>query len=124
MRSVRIAFALVLAGVVLGASAAHADDVAPFQVTLPTVSGPVPSDPNSFAFGAEGFGSQPAVPDGYVVEEFFFSGTGNIYEYTPTGIRVVDPCPPALTQGCTNVPYTTRMLVKRPKNRRAFSGTW
>jgi len=113
MRSVRIAFALVLAGVVLGASAAHADDVAPFQVTLPTVSGPVPSDPN-----------QPAVPDGYVVEEFFFSGTGNIYEYTPTGIRVVDPCPPALTQGCTNVPYTTRMLVKRPKNRRAFSGTW
>ena len=42
MRSVRIAFALVLAGVVLGASAAHADDVAPFQVTLPTVSGPVP----------------------------------------------------------------------------------
>jgi len=70
---------------------------------------------------AGGQGSTTRMP---VVEEFFFSGTGNIYEYTPTGIRVVDPCPPALTQGCTNVPYTTRMLVKRPKNRRAFSGTW
>jgi alpha/beta hydrolase family protein len=63
------------------------------------------------------------VPHGYVVEEFFVSGTGNLYEYTPTGIRMVSPCPAAATSGCTNIPYTTRFLVKRPLNRHHFSGT-
>jgi hypothetical protein len=124
MKTLRIVFALAFAALLLEvAFGARAADVTPFQVTLPAVTGPIPSDPNSFAFGVEGFGNQPAVPDGYVVEEFFFSGTGNIYEYTPTGVRIVEPCPPALAQGCTDIPYTTRMVVKRPKNRRAFSGT-
>lgn len=102
---------------------AAGDDVTPFAVALPTVTGPIASTPTDFPFGAEGFDIMPPVPRGYVVEEFFVSGTGNLYEYTPTGIRVVSPCPPAATSGCTNVPYTTRFLVKRPRNRNQFSGT-
>jgi hypothetical protein len=63
------------------------------------------------------------VPAGYEEQEFFISGTARIYEYTPTGIRVVTPCPAALTDGCAQVPYTTRMVVKRPIDPRRFSGT-
>jgi hypothetical protein len=102
---------------------AAGDDVTPFTVALPTASGPIASTATDFPFGAEGFDIMPAVPRGYVVEEFFLSGVGNLYEYTPTGIRVVAPCPASATSGCTNIPYTTRFLVKRPRNRHEFSGT-
>jgi hypothetical protein len=102
---------------------AAGDDVTPFTVALPTATGPIASTATDFPFGAEGFDIMPAVPRGYVVEEFFLSGVGNLYEYTPTGIRVVSPCPAAATSGCTNIPYTTRFLVKRPRDRRDFSGT-
>jgi len=102
---------------------ARAADVVPFAVALPQVSGPIPSTSTSFPYIAEGFDVMPPVPDGYVEEEFFFSGTGNLYEFTPTGIQVVTPCPARADLGCTNIPYTTRMLVKRPKNKHAFSGT-
>src|SRR5215467_10726982 len=107
------------------AAPAHAagDDVVPFTVALPTVTGPIASTPTDFPFGAEGFDVMPPVPHGYVVEEFFVSGTGNLYEYTPTGIRIVSPCPASATSGCTSIPYTTRFLVKRPVNRHHFSGT-
>lgn len=101
----------------------NAADVAPFPVQLPTVTGPIPSTETNFPFGAEGFDIMPPVPRGYVVEEFFFSGTGNLYEYTPTGIQVVSPCPARATLGCTNIAYTTRMVVKRPANPQQFSGT-
>lgn len=99
-------------------------DVTPFTVTPPSVTGPIPSTPTDFPFIADGFGPEFAVPAGYEESEYFISGTGNLYEYTPTGIRVVTPCP-ASTQpyGCTNIPYTTRMLVKRPQDARKFNGT-
>lgn len=104
-------------------SAASAADVTPFTVGFPTVSGPIPSTSANFPFIADGFNVEPAVPKGYVEEEFFVSGTGNIYEYTPTGIRLVASCPAVAARGCTNLPYTTRMLVKRPKDMDDFSGT-
>jgi hypothetical protein len=63
------------------------------------------------------------VPTGYIEEEFFVSGTGNIYESTPMGIQLVASCPPIAKRGCANLPYTTRMLVRRPKDMREFSGT-
>src|SRR4051812_41808417 len=118
------AFALAF-GVIGLSTRAHAagDDVQPFTVKVPTLTGPIPSTPSNFGMGIEGFDIMPPVPAGYVVEEFFVSGTGNIYEYTPTGIRVVSPCPPAATAGCTNVAYTTRLVVKRPRHARDFSGT-
>lgn len=109
--------------VIAPAAIAAADDVQPFTVALPTVTGPIPSTPDNFGFAIEGFDVQPPVPDGYVIEEFFVSGVGNLYEFTPTGIRVVSPCPAAATSGCTNIPYITRMIVKRPRRDHAFSGT-
>jgi alpha/beta hydrolase family protein len=109
--------------VIAPASIAAAGDVQPFAVALPSVTGPFPSTPDNFGFGIEGFDVQPPVPAGYVIEEFFVSGVGNLYEFTPTGIRVVSPCPAAATSGCTGVPYTTRMIVKRPRRDHDFSGT-
>lgn len=98
-----------------------ASDVTPFTVSIPTVTGPIASTPTDFPFIALRFSVEPPVPDGYVEQEYFFSGTGTIYEYTPTGIQLVSPCPAVATLGCT-IPYTTRMLVIRPIKRNKFSG--
>jgi hypothetical protein len=110
-----------LSGMALPAPAL-AMDVTPFTVTVPSVTGPIPSTATNFPYIADGFSVEPPVPQGYVEEEFFFSGTGNLYEYTPTGIAIVTPCPAIAARGCTNLAYTTRMLVKRPADPRKFSG--
>ena len=90
----------------------------------PAVVGPIPSTTTDFPFIADGFGVAPPVPLGYEENEYFVSGRANLYEYTSGGIRVVSPCPPSAEPlGCRNIPYTTRMLVKRPSDPRRFSGT-
>jgi alpha/beta hydrolase family protein len=119
----KIAVTLVAFGLVALPVAAQAADVTPFTVAIPRVTGPIASTPTNFAFGVEGFDVQLPVPRGYVVEEFFISGTGNLYEFTPTGIQIVNPCPASATSGCSNIPYTTRLIVKRPREREDFSGT-
>ena len=112
-------------GVIAATSAADAADVTPFTVSIPTVTEPISSTRTNFPYIADGFDVEPPVPAGYVEQEYFFSGSGNLYEYTPTGIEVVTPCPASVTEGtdCTNIPYTTRMLVKRPIDPHKFSGT-
>jgi hypothetical protein len=100
-----------------------AADVTPFTVTLPTVTGPISSMPANVPFIALGFDVEPPLPEGYVEEEFFVSGTGSLYEYTPTGIQIVTPCPAIVARGCSNLPYTTRMLVRRPADPAGFNGT-
>jgi Alpha/beta hydrolase domain len=93
-------------------------------VPSPTAVGPIPSTSTDYPFIADGFGPQPPVPPGYEENEYFVSGRGNLYEYTSTGIRVVSPCPAiAEPVGCRHIRYTTRMLVKRPRDPRRFSGT-
>jgi hypothetical protein len=93
-------------------------------VSPPAVTGPIPSTSTDFPFIADGFGPEPPVPPGYEENEYFVSGRARLYEYTPTGVRVVSPCPAiAEPLGCQNIPYTTRMLVKRPVDPRRFSGT-
>jgi hypothetical protein len=104
-------------------AAVLAMDVTPFAVTLPTVAGPILSMPANIPFIALGFDVEPPLPEGYVEEEFFVSGTGNLYEYTPTGIQIVTPCPAIAARGCSNLPYTTRMLVRRPADPTGFNGT-
>lgn len=108
-------------------SAAFAADVQPFTVSPPTVSASVPTSATSYPFAADGFDARFPLPPGYEVHEYFISGNANIYEYTPTGIRVVAPCPASVTgsaqPACSDLPYTTRMLVYAPKNRSRFSGT-
>ena len=109
---------LALAGCSSGVS------VSPLAVPSPTVMGPIPSSATNFPFIADGFGVEPPVPPGYEENEYFVSGRGNLYEYTSTGIRVVSPCPASAEPlGCSKIPYTTRMLVKRPRDPRRFSGT-
>src|SRR5262249_10839860 len=99
-----------------------ASDVTPVTVSIPTGPAPIAPTDAVLPFVALGCAVAPPVPDGYVEQEYFFSGTGSIYEYTPTGIQLVSPCPAAATLGCT-IPYTTRMLVLRPIKPNKFSGT-
>jgi hypothetical protein len=113
---------LAALGVLMLPALASAADVAPFAVSLPTVTGPIASTATDFPFIADGFDVEPPVPQGYVEEEFFVSGTGNLYQFTPTGIEIVAPCPAIAARGCSNLPYTTRILIKRPADPRRFSG--
>ena len=118
--------ALVVAlGLAIAPAIGAAADVTPFVPSLPTVTGPIASTSTDFPFIADGFDVFPPAPKGYVEDEFFFSGTGNLYEYTSTGIEVVTPCPASVSEGsgCMGIPYETRMLVKRPANPAQFSGT-
>jgi Alpha/beta hydrolase domain len=93
-------------------------------VSPPAVAGPIASTSSDYPFIADGFGPEPPVPPGYEESEYFVSGRARLYEYTPSGVRVVSPCPvSAQPPRCTNIPYTTRMLVKRPRDPRRFSGT-
>jgi hypothetical protein len=50
---------------------------------------------------------------GYVEEEFLVSGSANVYDWGPDR---------ALHVTTANVPYTTRILVRRPRSAGAFSG--
>lgn len=93
-------------------------------VPTPRVVGPIPSTPSNFPFIADGFGPEPPVPSGYKENEYFVSGRANLYEYSASAVRTVDPCPlNAGPLGCRNIPYITRMLVKRPIDPGKFSGT-
>jgi hypothetical protein len=50
---------------------------------------------------------------GYVEEEFLVSGLANVYDWTSNG---------AVSVVTANAPYTTRVLVRRPRAGRPFSG--
>lgn len=50
---------------------------------------------------------------GYVEEEFFQSGTANIYDEDEAGKLIVTT---------PDAPYTTRLLVRRPADKKKFSG--
>ena len=55
---------------------------------------------------------------GYVEEEYAVSGTANLYDYVDDiGQR------PDIVVSTPDVPYTTRMLVRRPADARDFNGT-
>jgi hypothetical protein len=61
----------------------------------------------------------------YVQEEYFVSGVADVYTYNVSpvpGEVVLQPASPSLPQ-TENVPYTTRIIVKRPANPADFSGT-
>jgi hypothetical protein len=82
---------------------------------IPKVVGPIPVTATSHPFGAA---DQEMIPEnlskyGFVEEEYLVSGTANIYEWPTAGPAVVR------TSG---VPYTTRILVRRPARRSHSSG--
>src|SRR3954454_6262864 len=84
----------------------------------PQLTGPIPRTATSIPVGTAEFPGAAASIDlarhGYVEEEYFVSGTANVYEYDASGqgLRVKTP----------EVPYTTVILVRRPKNPQRFSG--
>lgn len=79
------------------------------------VTGPIEVTADSYPFCAA---NRSVVPqdldkDGYVEEEYFVSGEANVYDLDETGkVIVVTP----------DAPYTTRILIRRPKSKDDFSG--
>ena len=80
---------------------------------VPKVTGPLPVSATSYPFGAA---DHQLVPQdlhkiGYVEEEYLASGKANVYSWPAPGPAVVRT---------PDAPYTTRVLVRRPANRRAL----
>src|SRR5215212_4013550 len=83
---------------------------------IPSVVVPLAANSASHPFGGAAWEMQPEelAAHRYVEEEYLVSGTANVYEWNADNDAVVR------TPG---VPYTTRMLVRRPVNPRTQSGT-
>ncbi len=78
---------------------------------VPQVTGPISVTLWSYPFGYAWNIDLAKAP--YAEQEFFVSGRGNVYQYAPDGtVSVRTP----------NVPYTTRLLVRRPVDPKRFSG--
>jgi hypothetical protein len=95
---------------VLAAAGANA------QTPIPTVTGPVPVTATSYPYLAANTLAEPIdlAKAGYVEEEFFVSGTANVYDWAADG---------AVSVARANAPYTNRILVRRPADPARFSGT-
>ena len=85
----------------------------PAQTTpqLPRLVGPIPVTPSSRAYLGN-----PAVVDaaGYVEEEYFLEGTASTYDWIGISRDVRAVAGPS--------PYATRILVRRPRDAKRFSG--
>lgn len=110
---------LYLAGLlsfVLHGTALHSQPLSAIQATaLPQVTGPLPVTARSRPFGAADHTLQPQklAELGYIEEEFFISGNANVYDWPERGrLEVRTP----------DVPYTTRLLIRRPADAARFSG--
>jgi len=74
----------------------------------------VPTTPTSHPFGAADHQLKPEslAKRGYVEEEIFLSGAANVYDWPATGAVI----------RTSTAPYTTRVLIRRPKSKSKFSG--
>jgi hypothetical protein len=120
----RLFLALLLTGGLLAvASPARADGVG--TVPLPAVEGPVPSVVGSPGNNYTFFASDLGLPGrGYVEQEYFFSGTANVYDATVAPGIGARPTPsPTASVVSSGHPYKTRMVVRRPAAAEAFNGT-
>lgn len=83
--------------------------------TLPVVEGPIEVTETSHPFCAMQYSRVPLDVSsyGYVEEEYFLSGTANVYEADEYDRVIV------VKEG---LPYKTRILVRRPASRKKFSG--
>lgn len=104
MKWLNIALLWLCASLLLAPAAARAAEVR--RVADPTASSPMwldPAEPGSVAEAA-------LRRAGYVREEWFQSGTANLYG---DGLTVLE----------RGIPYVTRLIVIRPRDPRRFSGT-
>jgi hypothetical protein len=131
--------AIALALVFGGATAATASTSPPVTVknapgvsAMPTngthlsdgseLLGPIPVTAISYPFGS--FAKQPSPVNlasyGYGEQEFFLSDTATSYK--PASPTALSPDGQWAVVPDTTAPYTTRLLVERPKNPHAFNG--
>ena len=89
--------------------------VTPSTVPLPKVSGPIPVSKTSWPFNAADHSvtKRDLSKDGYEEEEYFIHGEANVYDWPAIG----------KLESFARGPYTTRILVRRPKDPSKFSGT-
>ncbi|MEU6670394.1 alpha/beta hydrolase domain-containing protein [Streptomyces sp. NPDC046727] len=117
---VALTAATALVGSLLAAGPAAAtaprDTPAADSLAVPHLTGPLPDTPRSHAFGGAAHTRRPEGLGkvGYVEEEYLVSGTANVYSWPGPG--------PAQVR-TAGVPYTTRILVRRPVTSSHFSGT-
>lgn len=107
---------LTLATLVLSSTTVVSAQNAPQGATpVPVVVGPLPVTAESYPYTMATTLLEPMDLSriGYVEEEFFVSGSANIYDWAPNG---------DLTVSIPNAPYTTRLLVRRPSDPARFSG--
>ena len=85
-------------------------DAAVTAVELPDITGPLENNADSYPFGTASRQNVPVDLEqyGYVEEEFIVSGYANVYEYHDVGVY------PKIR--CENGRYTTRILIRRPKD--------
>jgi hypothetical protein len=114
---------IFFSGAVIGGAAAQPADATLDRIRTPAVTGPVASeDTTSRDKNYTFFASDIALAShGYVEEEFFVEGKANAYD-TPT----TTPATPSRTAAnvvAADVPYRTRMVVRRPTDPTKFNGT-
>jgi len=97
-----------------GVAAAAPQTVTRQVASLPRISGPVPQTAASYAFDSAAHAAVPIdlARTGYVEQEYFQSGTAHIYEWPKVGTL----------ESLGSGPYTTRILVRRPRDPRKFNG--
>lgn len=81
---------------------------------VPKIEGPIPQNSTSYAYNTMKKAKQPydVATKGYVEEEFFLSGTANVYDLKDGKVVVATKA----------VPYVNRILVRRPADRAKSSG--
>jgi hypothetical protein len=80
---------------------------------IPDVNGPIPITASSRPFVVEGI---DLAASGFTLDEYFVSGKANVYDWGTDGSATTPRVRTA------NAPYVTRMVVRRPQDRRKFSG--
>ena len=87
------------------------------KIPLPSISGPIPVTADSQIYGAADVAGASLYPNlaahGYLEEEYFLSGKANVYGYDEHQDLVLKQ---------RDVPYTTQLIVRKPKDPAAFSG--
>ena len=83
------------------------------QVPALKITGPIPVTADSYPFLGRTLNPIDFKKGGYVEQEFFVSGSANVYDWLADG---------TLQTKAKDAPYTTRVLVRRPANASRFSG--
>ena len=108
---------VAIAGTValLGLAAPGAGHAAAERPSLPKLSAPLPVSATSYPFLAADHQQAPTdlAKYGYVEEEYLVTGQARVFDWPDKA------GPKVLAKG----PYTTRILVRRPKDARKFNGT-